>query len=360
MLTPIAEAAYAERDIFALGQDSLRRYPASSPTCSAATGPADGFRQSGTLQVAYDSDDLAVLAETRLLQESFGVHLEQLTARECREAEPMLDPAVRGGLLGCRRRLGRPAAARDGSGGGRGRRCTARPPAGHRGAVQRWARCRRPARRRLGPERALDRAGRWLAVGQIPGLPTRIAPPVRPVKGQIIRLRTTASMDGGGPAARPPPADSSRRRPRLQRLPGPEGQRRAGRRCHAGGTRTGHDGHGGRILGAAARRADPGTGHHRARDRRCRRRPAAGHARQRADHRPERAAGPRARDRAFPGRRAAGAGHGRHGGRLPAHRYARPALAAVCRGAIPGSDPAGRAPDQPAQAELRAEAGAWR
>ncbi len=40
-----------------------------------------------------------MLAETRALQESFGVHLEQLTARDCREAEPMLDPSVRGGLL---------------------------------------------------------------------------------------------------------------------------------------------------------------------------------------------------------------------------------------------------------------------
>ena len=35
----------------------------------------------------------------RALQDSFGVRTEQLTARQCREAEPMLDPSVRGGLL---------------------------------------------------------------------------------------------------------------------------------------------------------------------------------------------------------------------------------------------------------------------
>ena len=65
MLTPIAEAAYAERELFALGQESLRRYPAfvaeltePSPACRP------GFRQTGTLQVAYDGDDLAVLDET--------------------------------------------------------------------------------------------------------------------------------------------------------------------------------------------------------------------------------------------------------------------------------------------------------
>ena len=99
MLTPIAEAAYAERDIFGLGQESLRRYPGFVAAVEAASGIPTGFRRGGTLQVAYVSDDLAGLAETRLLQESFGVHLRQLTARECRDAEPMLDPAVRGGLL---------------------------------------------------------------------------------------------------------------------------------------------------------------------------------------------------------------------------------------------------------------------
>ena len=32
MLTPLAEAAYAERDLFRLGTESLRRYPASPPS----------------------------------------------------------------------------------------------------------------------------------------------------------------------------------------------------------------------------------------------------------------------------------------------------------------------------------------
>src|ERR1700740_1055777 len=79
MLTPVAEAAYAERKIFALGQDSLRRYPDFVSDLQAVPGLPTGFRQAGTLQIAYDSDDLALLAETRVLQESFGVHLEQLT-----------------------------------------------------------------------------------------------------------------------------------------------------------------------------------------------------------------------------------------------------------------------------------------
>src|SRR5215471_20205697 len=55
MLTPIAEAAYAEREIFALGQNSLRRYPGFVADLEEAAGLPTGFRQSGTLQVAYDS-----------------------------------------------------------------------------------------------------------------------------------------------------------------------------------------------------------------------------------------------------------------------------------------------------------------
>ena len=65
MLAPIAEAAYAEREIFALGQESLRRYPDFVADLQRCTGQSAGFRQSGTLQVAFDGDDLASLADTR-------------------------------------------------------------------------------------------------------------------------------------------------------------------------------------------------------------------------------------------------------------------------------------------------------
>ena len=99
MLTPAAEAAYAEKDLFTLGQESLQRYPGFAAELTARTGEPTGFRQTGTLQVGYDADDLAVLYEAQALQESLGVATERLTSRECRAAEPMLDPSVRGGLL---------------------------------------------------------------------------------------------------------------------------------------------------------------------------------------------------------------------------------------------------------------------
>jgi glycine oxidase len=199
MLTPIAEAAYAEREIFGLGQDSLHRYPAFVAELHAATGLPTGFRQAGTLQVAYDGDDLAVLTETRLLQESFGVHLQQLTARECRAAEPMLDPAVRAGLL----------APNDGSVDPRllaTALLQAAEGAGARLVREHVTEILCTAGRADGARLADDSIvrARWtvLAAGWqsalIAGLPAGIAPPVRPVKGQIIRLRTTASTEAAG------------------------------------------------------------------------------------------------------------------------------------------------------------------
>jgi len=199
MLTPIAEAAYAERKIFALGQDSLRRYPGFVADLQRSTGLSVGFRQSGTLQVAYDSDDLAMLAETRQLQETFGVHLQQLSGRECRDAEPMLDPSVRGGLL----------ATEDGSVDPRLLATALQAAAQRAGARlvrQRVTEVICAAGRASGGRLADGSVAlaHWivLAAGwqsaSMPGLPAGIAPPVRPVKGQIIRLRTNATMTAAG------------------------------------------------------------------------------------------------------------------------------------------------------------------
>lgn len=202
MLTPIAEAAYAEREIFALGQDSLRRYPAFIDELQSVTGLPTGYRRTGTLQVAYDSDDLALLGEIRALQESFGVRLQQLSARECRDAEPLLDPSVRGGLLAPddgsvdpRLLAGALLAAAQGSGA----RLMRQP------AAEISCTAGRVTGARLADGSSISARWTVLAAGwqsaTLPGLPAGIAPPVRPVKGQILRLRTS----GGAAAAGLPP-----------------------------------------------------------------------------------------------------------------------------------------------------------
>jgi glycine oxidase len=199
MLTPIAEAAYAEREVFALGQESLRRYPEFIAELERAAGRPVGFRSGGTLQVAYDSDDLAVLDELRALQDSFGVTTRQLTARQCREAEPMLDPSIRGGML----------TTGDGSVDPRllaTALLQAATAAGARHVPLRATEILTSGGRAAGAAMAdgsqlaagaVVLAAGWQS-GTLAGLPAGEAPPVRPVKGQILRLQSTAATSAAG------------------------------------------------------------------------------------------------------------------------------------------------------------------
>jgi glycine oxidase len=196
MLTPAAEAAYAEKDLFTLGLESLKRYPEFVAELTARTGAPTGFRQAGTLQVGYDADDLAVLHEAQALQESLGGTAERLTSRECRAAEPMLDPSVRGGLLTRSdgsvdpRLLTRALLAAAVAAGVTvlhqrvGEVLVTSGPGAERAAGVRLA---------DGTEIRGDHvvlAAGWRS-GQVAGLPSGALPPIRPVKGQILRLRAS-------------------------------------------------------------------------------------------------------------------------------------------------------------------------
>ncbi len=192
MLTPVSEAAYGEKELFALGAASLERYPAFAAELADASGEPAGFRQTGTLQVGYDADDLAVIDELHGLQDSLGVAGRRLTARECRALEPMLDPSVRGGLL----------VEEDGSVDPRLLTRALQVAAGRAGVEMipqtaaevikdRHTEQIRGVRLADGATLTADwtvLAAGWNSVN-IGGLPPDCRPPVRPVKGQVVRLR---------------------------------------------------------------------------------------------------------------------------------------------------------------------------
>jgi glycine oxidase len=203
MLTPVAEAAYAERNLFDLGLASLRSYHAFAAELTELTGLPTGFMPSGTLQVAYDADDMAMLGEHAILRESFGVPAHRLTSRECRAAEPLLGPGIRGGLL-----IDDDASVDP-------RRLTAALLAAARAAgiehlPDRAVRLVIDDSRAAG---AVMSSGTAVTAGQVvlaagwasgglAGLPAEVMPPLRPVKGQIVRLRpTTATVRSGLPPA---------------------------------------------------------------------------------------------------------------------------------------------------------------
>ncbi len=199
MLTPVAEAAYAERHLFGLGSLSLRLYPAFAAELTERTGVPTGFRQTGTLQVGYDADDMAMLAEHALLRESFGVATHRLSSRECRQAEPLLGPAISGGLL----------VEDDASVDPRLLTSALLAAARAAGVVhlpQRATKLRLDADRASGAHLADGTAvsasqvvlsAGWSSAA-IAGLPEDVVPPLRPVKGQIVRLRPTAATLASG------------------------------------------------------------------------------------------------------------------------------------------------------------------
>lgn len=199
MLTPVAEAAYAERELFELGRMSLARYPGFAAELAEETGLAVGFRQTGTLLVGYDADDMAAINEHAILRETFGVPSRRLSGRECRQAEPLLGPAIRGGLL-----VGDDASVDP-------RRLTdallaAVQKAGGVHVPERAVRLLTIGDRATGTQladgRAVSAAHVVLSAGwnsaSLAGLPAAVAPPLRPVKGQIVRLRPTSATLAAG------------------------------------------------------------------------------------------------------------------------------------------------------------------
>ncbi|HEY0537266.1 MAG TPA: glycine oxidase ThiO [Actinoallomurus sp.] len=190
MLTPVSELSYGEEALLRLGLASRERYPSFVAELEEVSGRQTGFRDDGTLQVALDSDDLAVLDELRRFQESLGIPAQALTGRECRRLEPMLAPSVRGGLLAPadgsidpRRLTAALLAAVERLGGTlvRERVTEVLTEDGRATGV------RLEGGEALHADQVVLAAGPWSQ--DIKGVPADVLPPVRPVKGQVVRLR---------------------------------------------------------------------------------------------------------------------------------------------------------------------------
>jgi glycine oxidase len=99
MLAPVTEVHYGEEELLRLNLASNERWPAFAAELSAATGCDLAHRESGTLIVARDADDGAVLDELHAFQLRLGLEAERLGGRDTRGLEPALAPRVRGGIL---------------------------------------------------------------------------------------------------------------------------------------------------------------------------------------------------------------------------------------------------------------------
>ncbi|MEV7688621.1 glycine oxidase ThiO [Streptomyces bungoensis] len=189
MLAAVTELHYGEETLLALNLESARRYPDFAAELTELTGHDLGYRRCGTLAVALDADDRAHLRELHALQQRSGLESEWLSGRDCRRLEPMLAPGVRGGLrvdgdhqIDPRRLAAALVAA-----------CERAGVVFHRA----WAERLDVVRDRAAGVTTAD--GTALAAGQVvlaagslsgrlAGVPEAVLPPVRPVKGQVLRL----------------------------------------------------------------------------------------------------------------------------------------------------------------------------
>ncbi|XHM66943.1 glycine oxidase ThiO [Streptomyces nigra] len=189
MLAAVTELHYGEQTLLGLNLDSARRYPDFAAELGDLTGHALGYRRCGTLAVALDADDRAHLRELHALQSRSGLDSEWLTGRECRRLEPMLAPGVRGGLrvdgdhqIDPRRLTGALLAACERAGVTFHRTWAERLDV----AADRATGVTTTDGTRLAADRVVLAAGSLS--GRLAGVPDAVRPPVRPVKGQVLRL----------------------------------------------------------------------------------------------------------------------------------------------------------------------------
>ena len=186
MLAPVTETAFTEQPLMALNRASRDRYPGFAAAVEEASGAPAGLSTKPTLSVAADPDDAARLRVLADFLARGGHPVQRLTSRECRTYEPLLSPSVRSGLLveqdwSCDNRLLLAAlivaAQRAGVSTVDGFVHEVSSSAGHLDGVV------LADGTRLATEQVVLANGAWAA--QVGGIPTL---PVRPVKGQILRL----------------------------------------------------------------------------------------------------------------------------------------------------------------------------
>jgi glycine oxidase len=204
MLAPTTEGRWGEGTLQALSRASAAAWPGYAAALEDDSGLPVGLRRDGTLSVALDADDYRALEESFAVQRELGCDVELLTGQDCRRLEPSLNPRVAGGVLSAgdhqvdnRALLGAltQAVARRGVELLRSAVREVRRTAAHRvaGVVL-------DDGTELATGRVVVAAG-WRS-GQLGGLAHGDVAPVRPVKGQILRLRSDPSVPVIGRAIR--------------------------------------------------------------------------------------------------------------------------------------------------------------
>jgi glycine oxidase len=208
MLAPVSELHYQEEDLLDLMLESSALWPSFAAGLKDSPGKADtGYRTTSTLVAGADAADRRALADLREVQLSHGLAVEPLVLREAREREPLLspqlscafdipadhqaDPRKVAARLLALLALHRPEDPSWVQGAAHGFLVRARAT----GLV--WEAGRISGVRLLDGGRVTAGetiVANGLGASRLEGLPTGLSLPLRPVYGDILRLRVPAQL----------------------------------------------------------------------------------------------------------------------------------------------------------------------
>jgi glycine oxidase len=95
MLAPVAEANFGEDALLDLSLRAAAGFPAFCAELAAASGTDPGLLRSGTLVVARDRDEAEELDRLLAFRQRLGLDVERLLPTAARRAEPALAPTLR-------------------------------------------------------------------------------------------------------------------------------------------------------------------------------------------------------------------------------------------------------------------------
>ncbi len=212
MLAPISEVQYGQDRLWPLMTASRAEYPDLLAALAETTDAPTGYRENGTLLVAADRSDRDAVAELASVQQHHGMEVTALTSSTWRRREPSLAPGLAKAWdvpsdhqVDPRLLMRATVAALTDAGaefltahvnevtaGGDGVRLRLRPatPAGSDAAADHSAPETHTA------EKVLLAPG--LGYSEIAGLPESTPLDLRPVHGEVLRLRVTEAQRATG------------------------------------------------------------------------------------------------------------------------------------------------------------------
>jgi glycine oxidase len=192
LLAPITEAGHGHADEInvQMARASLARYPSFVAELERDADMSVPLDARGTLIVSLDRDDAEWARRAFLHKRSLGLPVEWVSGERAREIEPLLSPRTNAGIwipgdhqIDPRTLLAALARACAHRGVEMREGIDVERVLVHNGAVTGV----QTAHGNIDADTVVVAAGSWS--GSLAGIPDDAIPPVRPVKGQIIRLR---------------------------------------------------------------------------------------------------------------------------------------------------------------------------